>query len=68
MRKLKHLLEYAGVRLLASLVGILPWALVSRLVGPLSQGLAGFLPSRQRLVFSNLRLAFPQLSDREIRG
>ncbi|MBI4667834.1 MAG: lysophospholipid acyltransferase family protein [Elusimicrobia bacterium] len=66
MRKLKHLLEYILVRLMAASAKCLPWRSLGPLAGILGPVAGACIFRRRRLVKNNLRLAMPDLDEVQI--
>ena len=67
MRKLKHLIEYALVRFLETLVDLPPLPMAIRIGEALGMTLKRLLPGRDRLILSNLAYAFPEKTPEERR-
>lgn len=68
MRKLKHLLEYAGLRLLVQAVALLSRRAILALGAALGRFTFSVLRIRRRVALDNLRQAFPEKPEQEIQA
>lgn len=66
MRRLKHLLEYAILRVFAFLFSFIPWSVVPYLARALAALVPIALMRRTRLVKKNMRIAFPEWNERQL--